>query len=328
MKKIMIVFSLCFLAFSSVLLGKPSSVQAKDQNLSIAIVQLVSHPSLDQINQGIIDQLQSAGYQEGDNLQVDQVNAQGDLNLLQSMSQQVVSKKPDLIFAITTQVAQSLQAATSDIPIILAGVTDPVAAGLLDNLEHPGGNISGVSDLIPLEDHFKLMLAIDPSIKKLGLIYTTSDDSAKATLEKAQEAAQAVGIELVTEGISQALDLQMVAEKLAPQVDAFYVGADNTVAAAFDNLLTITDKAKLGIYPSIDQMVNQGGVAALAINQAEIGHLAADFALKVVDGQAIGDLPVAYLDHKEKIFNSKTLKLIGLELPKDQAQDFKDVAGD
>ena len=301
---------------------------AQEEDLKIAVVQLVSHPSLDDINGGIINGLAEAGYVEGENLTVSQQNAEGDITLLQSIADQVVADQPDLIFAITTQVTQTLQNATSDIPIIMAGVTDPEAALVVDSLEEPGANITGVSDAVPLEEHFELMLAIQPDIQTLGMMYTTSDDSGSTETEQAKVIAEEMGLEVVVEGIAQAIDMQMVGQQLASQVDAVYIGSDNTIASAFETLVDVTDAETIGIYPSVDNMVRQGGVAALAINQADIGKQAAQMAVEVLNGADTATMPVQFVENKQKLYNSETVANLGIEIPEDVLSELTDVAGE
>ena len=301
---------------------------AQEEDLKIAVVQLVSHPSLDDINGGIINGLAEAGYVEGENLTVSQQNAEGDITLLQSIADQVVADQPDLIFAITTQVTQTLQNATSDIPIIMAGVTDPEAALVVDSLEEPGANITGVSDAVPLEEHFELMLAIQPDIQTLGMMYTTSDDSGSTETEQAKVIAEEMGLEVVVEGIAQAIDMQMVGQQLASQVDAVYIGSDNTIASAFETLVDVTDAETIGIYPSVDNMVRQGGVAALAINQADVGKQAAQMAVEVLNGADTATMPVQFVENKQKLYNSETVANLGIEIPEDVLSELTDVAGE
>lgn len=322
------------LAFASVALliapfaGAQKQVGAQDEEINIAVVQLVSHPSLDDINGGIIDQLAEEGYVEGENLTVNQQNAEGDITLLQSIADQVVADQPDLIFAITTQVAQTLQNATSEIPIIMAGVTDPVAALVVDSLEAPGANITGVSDAVPLEEHFNLMLSIQPDIQTLGMMYTTSDDSGTAETEQAQAIAEEMGLTVVVEGIAQAIDMQMVGQQLVSQVDAVYIGSDNTIASAFETLVDITDAEGIGVYPSVDNMVRQGGVAALAINQADVGKQAAIMGVEVFQGADTASMPVQFVENIQQLYNSEVAANLGIEIPDEILAELTDVAGE
>ncbi|MRJ47880.1 ABC transporter substrate-binding protein [Fundicoccus ignavus] len=208
---------------------------------------------------------------EGKNLTIDFHNAEADINLLSTIAEHVISQNPDLIFAVTTPVPQTFQNQTDEIPIVMTGINDPIAAGLVDSLEKPGGNISGSSDQYLLDEHLKLMLAIDPNIETLGMIYTSSEDNAQVEAENVKEIAESLGLKVEMTIIASTLDMQMAAENLSSKVDAIYVGSDN----AFESLLDATDRMNIAVYPSVDIMVQQGGLAAIAINQADLGTEAA-----------------------------------------------------
>lgn len=326
-KQILIAVTLLTTLFASTF--SQVKVQAQtDDTLDIAIVQFVSHPSLDEIVQGIKDELAANDYVEGENLTIDFHNAEADINLLSTIAEQVVSQKPDLIFAVTTPVSQAFQNQTSEIPIVMAGVTDPVSAGLVDNIEKPGENITGTSDAFPLEKHFNLMLQIDPTIKKIGMIYTSSEDNAQAEIESAKEVAESMGLEVFVEGIATTLDMQMVAENLSSKVDAIYVGSDNTIASAFETLLDATDRMDIAVYPSVDIMVKQGGLGAVAINQADLGTEAAKIAVQVLDGTAIGDIPIHFVSNLRLVYNSETADRLNVELPADLVDTLEDLSGE
>lgn len=327
LKQIMVVITL----LASILVASFSQLNPKayaEEAINIAIVQFVSHPSLDQIVQGIKDELAANNYVEGENLTIDFHNAEADINLLGTIAEQVVSQEPDLIFAVTTPVSQAFQNQTSDIPIIMAGVTDPVAAGLVENVDKPGENITGTSDAFPLEKHFSLMLQIDPEIKKIGMIYTSSEDNAQAEIESAKEVAEDMGLEVVIEGIATTLDMQMVAENLSSQVDAIYVGSDNTIASAFETLLDATDRMDIAIYPSVDNMVEQGGLAAVAITQADLGIEAARIAVEVLNGTAIGDIPIHFVENLRLVYNSDTADRLNIEIADELIETLEDLSGE
>lgn len=327
LKQIVVAVTILASIFVSTFTQVSTKAHAED-TLDIAIVQFVSHPSLDQIVQGIKDELAANDYVEGENLTIDFHNAEADINLLGTIAEQVVSQEPDLIFAVTTPVSQAFQNQTSDIPIIMAGVTDPVSAGLVENVEKPGENITGTSDAFPLEKHFNLMLEIDPEIKKIGMIYTSSEDNAQAEIESAKEVAESMGLEVVVEGIATTLDMQMVAENLSSQVDAIYVGSDNTIASAFETLLDATDRMDIAVYPSVDNMVEQGGLAAVAINQADLGIEAARIAVEVLNGTAIGDIPIHFVENLRLVYNSDTAERLNVEISAELAETLEDLSGE
>ncbi|HFI0463864.1 TPA: ABC transporter substrate binding protein [Streptococcus suis] len=326
MKKFSHLFAVLVLSFSLVVTTL-SAIKVKAQDaIKVAIVQIVSHPSLDEIVQGVKDGLAEAGYKEGENLEIDFHNAEGDMNILTSITDTVIANDPDLIFAVTTPVAQAFAQATSDIPVILTGVTDPVGAGLAESLENPGGNITGISDAVSFEEQFELVKSLTPDVKKIGMLYTTSEDSALSELEAAAEVAQSLGFETEIKGIDSTLDMQLVAESLAGEVDAIFVGSDNTIASAFETLVDATDAAGVPIYTTVDVFVKQGALAAVAINQGDIGTQAAALAVKVLEEGNPGQNPIEFVKDKVAVYNKATADRLGLELSEDLTKDLKDLS--
>lgn len=315
----MVAFTLITVSYAT------KEVKGQDDNLDVAVVQLVTHSSLDDIRQGVYDGLAEHGYTEGENMTINYQNAEGDLNILSTIAQSVVAEEPDVIFAITTPVAQAFQNVTSDIPIIMTGVTDPVSAGIVDNLDNPGENITGASDAVPYEDQFELLLQLQPDVKKVGMIYTTSEDNSLAETEQAAAVAEEMGLEVQIEGIASTMDMQLVAQSLANEVDAIYVGSDNTIASAFETLLDATDAAGIPVFTTVDVMVGQGALSAVAINQKDIGLLAADVAKEVIDGANPGETPVRFLEELQPVINFETAERLGIEIPEEVASKVMDI---
>lgn len=293
-----------------------TNVQAQE-TYSVALVQLVSHPSLDDIAEGIYEGLAEAGYVEGDNLEVDFYNIEGDLNLLSTVAQQAVSKNPDLIITIATQTTQAFQNVTSDIPIIMSGITDPLAAKLVADLEEPGANITGVSNKVSFEEQLDLLLELKPEVEKIGMIYTTSEDNTTSEIQQAAEIAEAAGFEVQVEGISSTIDLSLVAENLAADVDAIYIGSDNTIASAFENLVTITDQFSIPVFSTVDTFVQQGALSAVAINQKDIGLETATIAAEVLEGADPATYPVFYFTELDAVINYETAAKLGISVPEE-----------
>ena len=298
------------------------------ETLKVAIVQLVSHPALDQITEGIKEGLVGKGYQEGKNLEIDFQNAEGDMSLLSNISELVVSKKPDVIFAVTTPVAQSLQQTTHEIPIILAGITDPVGAKLVDSLEKPGGNITGVSSAAPLEQQFDLMKEFPIKIERLGMVYTTSEDNSKAEVEAAKKLAEAAGMEVVIETVATASDVFDVAESLSSKVDAILVPSDNTIASSVDTFLDAADRAKIPVFPTFDDMVKKGGLASVAINQKGMGIQAAEIAYDILKGAPISEYAIQNAKDTDRVVNIKTATHLGIDIPKELLKQLTDLSGE
>ena len=324
MKKVVKFVALFFALI--LIAGQGLVAHAAPAKLKVAIVQLVTHPSLDEITSGIKESLASHGYKEGDNLEIDFQNAEGDMNLLHNISEEVVAKEPDLIFAITTPVAQSLQQATTKIPIVLAGITDPVSAKLVTALDKTDANITGVSDFAPLEDLFKQFKSLDLDVKTIGMMYTTSEDNAKAEVEKAKAIAEKLGYKVGVKTIDSTNDMALVAEELASKSQAIFIPTDNTIASSISTLLDVTDKAKIPVLPTYEKAVKEGGLLSVAISQTNIGKQSADLGLKIIDGAKISDLPIEFAKETVKVYNSQTAEKLGIQLPSDLTSQFKDLS--
>ena len=318
MKKVVKFVALFFALI--LIAGQGLVAHAAPAKLKVAIVQLVTHPSLDEITSGIKESLASHGYKEGDNLEIDFQNAEGDMNLLHNISEEVVAKEPDLIFAITTPVAQSLQQATNKIPIVLAGITDPVSAKLVTALDKTDGNITGVSDFAPLEDLFKQFKALDLDVKTIGMMYTTSEDNAKAEVEKAKAIAEKLGYKVEVKTIDSTNDMALVAEELASKSQAIFI------ASSISTLLDVTDKAKIPVLPTYEKAVKEGALLSVAISQTNIGKQSADLGLKIIDGTKISDLPIEFAKETVKVYNGQTAEKLGIKLPSDLSSQFKDLS--
>lgn len=324
MKKVVKFVALFFALI--LIAGQGLVAHAAPAKLKVAIVQLVTHPSLDEITSGIKESLASHGYKEGDNLEIDFQNAEGDMNLLHNISEEVVAKEPDLIFAITTPVAQSLQQATNKIPIVLAGITDPVSAKLVTALDKTDANITGVSDFAPLEDLFKQFKSLDLDVKTIGMMYTTSEDNAKAEVEKAKAIAEKLGYKVEVKTIDSTNDMALVAEELASKSQAIFIPTDNTIASSISTLLDVTDKAKIPVLPTYEKAVKEGALLSVAISQTNIGKQSADLGLKIIDGTKISDLPIEFAKETVKVYNGQTADKLGIKLPSDLSSQFKDLS--
>ena len=148
-----------------------------DEKIKIGILQQLEHPSLDQSREGFVQALADNGYVDGENIVIDYQNAQSDQSNLSNMADRLVSNKSDLILAIATGAAQTVAGKTSDIPVLITAVTDPVDAGVVNSMEKPGTNVSGTSDASPMKEQLELLLQIKENIKTVGLLYTSSEDN-------------------------------------------------------------------------------------------------------------------------------------------------------
>ncbi|WP_228022149.1 tryptophan ABC transporter substrate-binding protein, partial [Enterococcus faecium] len=237
----------------------------------VGVLQYVSHPALDEIYRGIKDGLKEEGLKEGENLEIKFQNGQADQSKLATMSQQLVQSDPDVLIGIATPAAQSLANTTSSIPVVLGAVTDPVGAGLVGSLEKPGGNVTGVSDQPPVASQIKLASDLLPNAKKVGILYASSEDNSKYQVAQAEEAAKKEGLEAVKYAVPSTNEIAQTVQVMSRQVDFIYVPLDNTIANAMQTVVKEANKANIPVIPSVDTMVEQGGLATIGINQYQLG---------------------------------------------------------
>lgn len=288
------------------------------ENLTyIGILQLTSHPALDAITEGIIDQLETAGYIDGETATIDFQNAQGDQSNMQSIAERFLSNDADVMIGIATPAAQALVNVTDEIPIIMGAITDPIQANLVDSLETPGKNITGVSDKLPIEQQFDLMLKLLPDLKTVGFIYSSSEDNSASSANEAQKVAESLGLTVVTKTVSSANDVPQTAESLAKEVDAIWVPTDNTIATSIASLVSVTDGYSIPVFPSVDTMVEQGGLAGVGLNQYSIGIQTGKVTVDILEGANPSDYSVQFPDEIEIILNEAKAEQLNIEIPDD-----------
>jgi len=311
-----------FLAIAFVITSKPTA-DAKKKNYvpTIGILQLVTHPALDEIHRGIIAGLKEQGY-AGNKIKIDYQNAQANQANLKTMSQKFANENADLTLGIATPAALSLaKTANGTDPVILAGITDPVGSDLVKTTKRPGNNITGTSGDSPLEQHLGVIKQVVPHAKKLGIIYTTSDHGGEYNAKNMAKLAQAAGYDVKMYTISTTNDMQLVAETMASQVDVVYAPQDNGVASAMKTLINVTNKNKIPVIPAVDTMVKDGGVATISVSQYDIGYQAGIMAGKVLKGKDTATYPVKTITKGDMVVNLKQAQLLGLKLPDSMIKD-------
>ena len=295
-----------------------SNTATNDQK-KIGVIQLVEHPSLDAANKGFVDALAAKGYKDGQNIKLDQQNAQADQSNLNSIAQRFVSDRKNLILAIATPAAQSMANATHDIPILGTAITDYEAAKLVKSNAKPGGNVSGTSDMNPVEQQVDLILQVMPNVKTIGTIYSSSEVNSQIQVEKMKAYAATKGIKVEEVTVSNVNDIQQAAQNLVSQrVDAIYVPTDNVVASAMSNLVAITDPAKIPVFGGEDNHVKGGAVMSLSVDYYKLGYQTGLMAAKVLTGEAkVEDMPIEMQKEFKLVVNKDKLQKLGITLPED-----------
>lgn len=285
----------------------------------IGITQIATHPGIDAIRTGFIEEMERQGYVDGKSVRYDQSNAQGDMSVVQAIAQKLVQENSTLIFAISTPSSQAIAKAIkgTDIPLIFGAVTDPISAGLVESMERPGGNITGTSDQWPVSDQFELLLKIVPTVKRVGLVYNPGEANADANVKVVQDVCRQMGLEVVTASVANTGEVQPAAASLVGRCDAIYVPADNTVIAAMEAVVRVSEQNKIPLLPGVSANVEQGGFGTLGPDYFDIGIQSAKLAAEVLKGKKAGDIPVATAKRFEYFFNKRSAKASGVVIPDD-----------
>ena len=254
--------------------GSVSGASLKEVN--IGLIQLMEHASLDEIRTAIEAGLEAKGAEYGVKVNVDYQNAQGHTSTNNTISNTVVVNKEDAILAIATPAAKLAAPAVAgtDIPVIFSAVTDPAAAGLVENLEAPEGNITGTSDAIPVEKIFELAAELTPDAESFGLIYNTGEVNSVSVIDETKAYLDAQGISYTEASVASTGDVQTAAQTLLSKCDAIFAPIDNTVASAMGVLADEAIKAGKPVYVAADSMVLKEN--AVVVNEETAAAIGVD----------------------------------------------------
>ncbi len=287
------------------------------EKVKIGVLQFVTHDSLDEIYKGIKAGLEEGGYTTTENLSIDFMNAEGDQSQVQTMSKKLVDNGNELLIGIATPAAQGLANATTELPIIMGAVTDPVGANLVTDLKNPGGNITGVSDQTPVADTVSLIKEITPDAKTIGVLYSSNEDNSKIQVAEFKAAAEEAGYTVLEYAVASSNELASTVEVASSKVDALFTPVDNTVASAFSTVVSVANKSKTPIFTSVEDMVEGGGIASVTLSQYDLGVATGKMTAKILDGANPADTPVQIFNEGTVVVNQKVAKELGITLSDD-----------
>ena len=286
---------------------------AAGESYTVGICQLVQHAALDAATQGFEDAMTAAF---GENVTFDFQNAQGDSATCATITNGFVSSGVDLIMANATPALQAAQAATNTIPVLGTSVTEyGVALGLTDFDGTVGGNISGTSDLAPLDQQADMIVEWMPDAKKVGLLYCSAEANSQYQVDEVQKYLEEKGITATQYAFSDSNDLSSVCQKAADENDALYVPTDNTVAANTGIVDGICRPAKKPVFAGEEGICSGCGVATLSISYYDLGYTTGEMAVKILNGESdISTMPIEYTDVTKK-YNKAICDDLGLTAP-------------
>jgi len=287
--------------------------------LTIGITKIVEHPALDAIEQGVIDALTAAGYEQDVDVQYLLASAQGDITTASSIAQNYQAQNADLVVAIATASAQAAAEVYrgTNVPVIYAAVTDPVGAAMLvPSATDPSGNenITGVSDMIPVASQLQLLKDLSPEIKRVGIVYNAGEPNSVVLTEMAEAAAPALGLTIVKATADSSANVPIAAQSLIGRVDAYYVTTDNAVVSAIDSVLAASIEAGVPFMVADPTSLAHATLAA-GFDYYDLGLTVGAMVLDVLSGTLPNEIPVTYVTEGQLHLNLDLAAEINLEFP-------------
>jgi putative tryptophan/tyrosine transport system substrate-binding protein len=289
-----------------------------DKVFKIGISQFAAHPSLDAATEGFKKALEEKGIK----VEFDEQNAQADMNNVQTIADNFVGDKVDLIFANATPSATSALNATKEIPIIFTSVTDPIGAGLVKSFDQPGENITGTTDNHP-EGTAKTINFITEEVKakEIGVIYNSGEQNSVVQVEEVKKLAEEKGAKLVEVSVSTSAEVKQAAESLVGRVDAIYIPTDNTVVSALESVISVSNSKKIPLFVGELDSMKKGAVAASGFDYFDLGYQSGLMAAEILSGnKKASDIPVELPSSLTLIINKQAAQAQGLEV-KDEWKD-------
>ena len=291
--------------------------QAFAKSPQIAITQIVAHPSLDQIRQGILDELIEQGLIQSDLSDIVYQNAQGNIIIAAQIAQRFAALSPKVIVAIATPSAQTMLKAVKDtsVTIVFGAVTDPIDAGLVARLQDHKGRITGTIDLPLPKAQLALVKKILPNLRKIGLIYNPSEKNSQKQVKAIKEVATNFDIEVEEVSAFKTADVAQATSYLTDKVEAILLPNDNTAISALETIIKIATKGGIPVFASDPESVKSGAVAAVANDQYQVGRETGVIVAHILKGKNVKEIDVQVVKASKPYFNEKTLKDFGLNTP-------------
>ncbi len=314
MKKIL-TLAVPFLLVSMVLFSTAFAAEAPKKVL-IGVSKIVSHPALDAVVKGLQDELAAAKI----NAEYDLQNANGDINAAASIASKFQSEKVTLAVGVATPTSQSLVNTLKGIPIVFTAVTDPVKAGLVTSLKKGDKNVTGVSDMTPVKQQIELLLKVK-KVKRLGHIYTSSEENAVVLAGIVKQVCKELNIEFVETTVSKSSEVKQAVQAIIRRVDALYISTDNTVVSAMSAVSDVAMKAKVPIMSADPSSAeNYPVLAAWGFDYYKMGRTTGKLVVEILNGKKPEQIPTQFMTKTSDVdllINLDVAKKLGLTFPKD-----------
>ncbi|MCL2436740.1 MAG: ABC transporter substrate-binding protein [Clostridiales bacterium] len=291
---------------------EPPTPPGDEDVFNIGIIQLMEHPALDAAREGFMAALANAGI----SAVYDYQNAQGDSATLSTIAQRFVNNDADLVLAIATGSLQAMFAETDTIPIIGTAITSFERAGVVNSNAAPGYNVTGTSDMNPIEAQIKMILEFVPDMETLGIAYSTNEPNSVYQAELARGYAEALGLTVIEGTVTTTGDVQQNMLSLAARADAVWIPTDNTHADAMPIVAQVSLDTGVPVFPGEENMVMGGGIATLSINYFELGYQAGVMAIQILRGEGEpATMPIQFAQRYNYILNGFMIDELEIDIP-------------
>lgn len=299
--------------------GSESSTDSGEKKYTIGICQLVEHEALDAATKGFKDALTKKLGK--DNVEFDEQNAQGEATNCSTICNNFVTNHVDLIMANATGALQAATQATADIPILGTSVTDyGTALSISDWTGKTGTNVSGTSDLAPIDQQEDMILELVPDVKKVGILYCSSEPNSAYQSDLMKKALEEDGIEYKEYTAADSNEIQSVTTAACNECDVLYVPTDNTMASSAETIKNVAIPAGIPMIAG-ESGICAAGIATLSIDYYSLGYKTGEMAYEIlVNGKKAGDMEVAFADEFTKMYNEENCKALNIEIPEGYAK--------
>lgn len=279
----------------------------------VSVTQIVEHPALDALRKGVQDRLAEKNIPAEYNVHI----AQGNSATAVQIAGQMLGENPDLVLAIATLNAQTAAQKIKNIPIVFTGVTDPVTAGLVKDLQNSGGgNITGMSDMSPIDKQVALIQEILPEAKTVGVIYNAGEPNSVVLVDILKAECAKVGMSVEEATIANSSGVYQAAKSLVGRCDVVYIPTDNTVVSALESAVKVCTQSQLPLVAADTDSVDRGAIAAIALDYYKMGLQTGDMVAKILtEGTDPGSMPVEFLNDLNLHLNKKSAEAMGVTLP-------------
>lgn len=311
MKKLLSILICAMLCLTATL-----PAMAEEETYTVGICQLVQHDALDAATQGFRDALTEL---LGDRVTFDEQNASGDSATCITIINSFIAEDVDLIMANATAALQAAQAGTGDIPILGTSVTDyGTALGIDDWTGTSGTNISGTSDLAPLDQQAAMIQELFPDAKEVGLLYCSAEPNSVYQIDVITGYLTEMGYNCTEYAFTDSNDVASVATNACAASDVLYIPTDNTAASCTEAIRNVVEPAGVPVVAGEQGICSGCGVATLSIDYYELGYTTGEMAAKILTGEAdVSTMAVEYAPTVTKMYNAANCEALGLTMPED-----------